>query len=629
MVLELRYFFRTGCVVSGIMLATLALGSCNLAKNQLTFDRETNKDLQEYRDGLSPEHPAINEPPATLPDFQSVVSTPADLKLPSPLVTVSVDQTVSLHDLMFELAEQAGVDLEMDPTVHGSLIFTAKDRPFNDVVDRICEMAGLRYTFQNNVLRIELDRPYLKDYKVSYMSTLRSAKTEIQTGISNGGGGSGGGAGSVSNNSGSNSDVKDDNEDDFWKDLDAGLKQVLASADNYTALATQEDPMAVPEPAPPPIPPTPGQPGAKGAAAVPPTPSNLPPTLNISPAPAAPAAKPVPATYSFSKATGIVTVFATEREQKQVQKFLDGFRREAMTQVLIEAKVLEVQLNDQYSTGIDWGTFGANLSRLVTSGTATLPMQAGTSVFNPAVSVASATNPGGNIFSLNMDFGHGFHPVISALSQYGSVRALSSPRVTVMNNQPAVVNVAKNLVYFNVKVTTTPSTSPGVPPTISYDSQQESVPDGVLLNVTPTANLDTGEIMMAVRPTVSKEVDTVQDPSIQLSVVTAGLPTTDVPNSPTPEMSVQEIDSIVKMQSGQTVVMGGLMKDSDNVNQIGIPVLGDIPILGNLFHAHGDAINKTELVIFLRASIVPGSNVDDTDRKVYKQFSNDTHPLKM
>ncbi len=168
----------------GITLATVSLGSCNLAKNQLTYDRAVDKDIQDFRDGLSPEHHPANEASAPLPEFQSVVSTPADLKLPSPLVTVSVNQTVSLHDLMFELAEQAGVDLEMDPNIHGSIIFTAKDRPFNDVVDRIAAMAGLRYTFANNVLRLELDRAYVKDYKVDYMSTARKNVSSITTGIS-------------------------------------------------------------------------------------------------------------------------------------------------------------------------------------------------------------------------------------------------------------------------------------------------------------------------------------------------------------------------------------------------------------------------------------------------------------
>ena len=94
-------------------------------------------------------------------------------------------------------------------------------------------------------------------------------------------------------------------------------------------------------------------------------------------------------------------------------------------------------------------------------------------------------------------------------------------------------------------------------------------------------------------------------------------------------MSVQEMDSILKMQSGQTMVMGGLMKDNNTVSQLGVPVLGDIPGVGALFRSHGDRMQKSELVIFLKASIVPGSNVEEMDRKIYKQFGNDTRSFRM
>jgi general secretion pathway protein D len=433
------------------------------------------------------------------------------------------------------------------------------------------------------------------------MSTARKSVSDISTGITNSSG-SGGAAGAPSTNAGSTSKVDNTNDSDFWKDIDAGLKQLLAASDTYTPLASLDEPVAVPEPPPPPPAPADGK-----APAVPPPPSSLPPSLNVSSAPAAAPVKSAPASYSISKETGIVSVFATERQHKLVQKFFDNYRRQSTTQVLIEAKVLEVTLNDQFATGIDWGAFN-------------LP--------SPGFIVPDTT---GGIFKIALRTkidGGDYKSILQALSQFGTVRSLSSPRVTVMNNQAAVVNVAENLVYFNIKATVTPATT-NSSPTVSYDSTQESVPDGVLLNVTPTANPDTGEIILAVRPTVSKEVDTVNDPSVALNILGNGGSAADVPNSPIPEMSVQEIDSIIKMQSGQTMVMGGLMKDANTVSQVGVPVLGDIPGIGILFHSHQDQVQKSELVIFLRASIVPGSNVEDMDRKAYKEFGNDTRPFPM
>ena len=569
-------------------LSTVALGSCTLAKNQLTFDRAANKDIQDYRDALAPE-PIPDTEKGAAPELQSIVSTPADLQLPSPLVTVSVNQTVSLRDLMFELADQAGVDLEMDPQIHGSIIFTAEDRPFNEVITRICDMAGLHYKFQNDVLRIELDRPYVKNYKVDYMTISRKSKSSINTSIS-----VSSATASATSSGGSEASIDNTYDTDFWKEIDTGLKQILTASDTYLSLATMTDPVATPVASAT----APAQVDASGRAV---SASALPPSLNVSmsSAPSEPAMPNAPSTYSISRQSGIVTVFASERQHKLVQKFLDTLRRSAMTQILIESKVLEVSLSDEFATGIDWSSI--NLTGLAAAqGTFSSP---------------GFLTPTTNVFKTSFDFGRGIKPVINALSRFGTVRALSSPRVTVMNNQPAVVNVTDSRVYFDITSTVTPATAVGVPPTITQTATIKTAPEGVLMNVVPTANTDTGEVILAIRPTVSKISEQVDDP------INVG--------NKIPELSVQEIDSIVKMQSGQTMMMGGLMKDANSVSQEGIPILGDVPIVGTLFRNHGDRVQKSELVIFLKATIVPGANSDDADRKLYKEFSNDRHPAQL
>lgn len=307
-----------------------------------------------------------------------------------------------------------------------------------------------------------------------------------------------------------------------------------------------------------------------------------------------------PATYSISKQTGIVSIFASERQHKMAQKFLSDFRKMTMTQVLIEARVLEVSLTDEFATGIDWGRVSLTGLTSVT-GTLTAPNFAA---------------PSSNLFTANFDLNGGLKPVISALSRFGTVRALSSPRVLVMNNQPAAVNVSSNKIYFDIQTTQTPSAIVGGAPTITRTGTVKSTPEGVLMNVLPTANFDTGEIILAVRPTVSKITAQIDDPVNDGNTI--------------PELSVQEIDSIVKLQSGQTMVMGGLMKDDNTISEEGIPVLGDVPMIGALFRNHGDRVQKSELVILLRATIVPGgTNADDMDRKMYRDFSQDRRPLRL
>jgi general secretion pathway protein D len=577
-------------------LVTVSLGSCSAAKNQMVFDRPAAKELQDFRAALEPV-PLPEETASGAPDFRPIVAVPSDMKLPSPLVTVSVNQTVSLRDLMFELAEQAGVDLELDPQIHGSIIFTAKDRPFNDVVDRICEMAGLSYQFKGNVLRVELDRPYIKNYKVDYMNVSRKSSSSINSNISVSGAGT-----DVSSSAGSSSSISNNSDSGFWRELDDGLRQVLTASDTYASMATQADPvpsslaMTMPlidvnnpnaSTTPPPLP------TATSA-----------PSLNVAQAEFTPPPPNQPATYSISKETGVVSVFASERQHRLVKKFLGELRAVSTVQVLIEAKVLEVSLTDEFSAGIDWGSVKLTGFANVNAG--------------------FPSTPAGSAFTAVFDLGKGNNvaPMINALSSFGTVRALSSPRVTVMNNNPAVVNVSENKVYFTIKATTTTTGSPPAT-TVTYDTTQQSVPEGVLLNVVPSANAGTGEILLAVRPTVSKKIGEVEDPTISLNNPLATV------KSLIPEMSVQEIDSIIKIQSGQTLVMGGLMKDQNNVERQGVPLLGEVPLFGALFRSHGDTVRKSELVILLRATIVPGSNADDQDRKIYKEFGLDRRPVRL
>lgn len=570
------HFFRSCYFLLVFALVTVSLGSCGMAKNQMDYDRANEATVQDYRDTLEPQP----EPPAEVssaPDFKPIVSMPADLSLPSPLVSISVNQSVSLSDLLFELASQADVDIEMDPKIRGSLIFTARERPFGEVIERICDMAGLRYTFKNNVLRVEEDAPYVKNYKVDYMNIARKAASSIKSDLSVSGGGS-----NISAGTSSNANISNSFSSNLWKELDEGLKQILTASDTYTGLASSTvtpvaTASATPATTPPPLPTAAGAAAGKDSQAL--------------PAP--------PATYSISKETGIISVFATQRQHKMVNQFLDEFRRVSTMQVLIEAKVLEVALTDEFSSGIDWGSINVT----------------GLSTLSATTSAPALSPPSLNFFRGNFDFGRGVKPVIQALSRFGTVRALSSPRVTVMNSQPAVVNVTNNSVYFDITTTTIPCSPSPCTPTTNKTAAIKSAPEGVLMNVLPTANPDTGEILLAVRPTVSKITKQIADP------INAG--------NTIPQLSVQEIDSVVKIQSGQTLVMGGLMKDGNVISQEGIPVLDGLPVLGALFRNHGDRIEKNELVILLRATVVPGSNITDADRKLFKNFSMDRRPSRL
>jgi general secretion pathway protein D len=191
-----------------------------------------------------------------------------------------------------------------------------------------------------------------------------------------------------------------------------------------------------------------------------------------------------------------------------------------------------------------------------------------------------------------------------------------------LNNQSAVLNVANNRVYFEIDVDVTEATV-NTPRTVDIQSQIRNVPEGVLINVQPSIDLDDGTISMAVRPTVTRIVDNVLDPGV--AFVSQGL-TTPI-ESRIPVVNIQEMDSVVRVRSGEALVMGGLMQDRTDSSQQGVPVLGEIPLLGSAFRKQVDKVQKTELVVFLKATIIEGGNIHRTDRDLYRRFSGDRRPL--
>jgi len=326
---------------------------------------------------------------------------------------------------------------------------------------------------------------------------------------------------------------------------------------------------------------------------------------------------------SINRQAGLISVFTTERNHKAVKKYLDELRRSVTAQVLIEAKVLEIALDEDYASGVDWASFFSPDSDVSVG--ASFPRGA---LFD------STSSPTDN-FNFALTTGD-FSLAIEALSRYGTVRALSSPRLTVLNNQAAVLNVATNLVYFELDIEVTTTADAGTQ--TSVDSEIQNVPEGVLINVVPSIDLDRRTVSMAIRPTITNVDEFVNDPGVALSIAfgSAGLSeslvnTLSNVTSPVPVVDVQEFDSVIEMPSGQAVVLGGLMRDRVRTAETGIPVLAEVPYVGNLFKSHTDKVEKTELVVFLKATIVDSADktIHNTDRDLYRTFSGDRRPFDL
>ncbi len=611
--LKSTYLFKRNFFTWVLCLFVLAGGvsSCDLAKNYTKTDRAAGMEFQDFRDGLSERLPEAEESEsagtnskASIPDLQPYIAMRSDTIESVPLVSVSVNQSVPIRDVLYELAQQAEYDIELDPNIRGSIIFTARNKPFDQVIDRISNMSGLRYKFEDSFLRVEVDKPYNKTYKVDYLSFIRSNQGSVTTSVSVV---SGEGA-----DTGSSYSSSSDSTADFWGELELNLTQILGGG-TTGALKTNRDPRISATAANPEV------------AAVSPNGTEVQAPQAVLTVESLPvdnadmdssSEDENPATFSLNKQAGMINVFASERTHKEIHEYLSSLRRSVTSQVLVEAKIFEVSLSDEYVNGIEWSSItddGRGIFRFLETTNTT---------------IGDLISPGGSVATIS-NFGVGYlggdaSAFIEAISGFGTVRALASPRMTVLNNQSAVLNVATNRVFFEVDLERETDDDTG-DVTLEVDTDIKSVPEGVLINVQPSINLEDRTISMLVRPTITRIVGTKSDPGVLFAAGDSGIV------SEIPEVNVQEIDTVVKVNSGQPIVMGGLLQDRMTDTQEGVPVLGEVPVLGSLFKTQSDLITKTELVIFLKATLIeaPGDTIHNTDRDLYRTFSGDRRPLEL
>src|SRR5574338_430382 len=246
----------------------------------------------------------------------------------------------------------------------------------------------------------------------------------------------------------------------------------------------------------------------------------------------------------------------------------------ARRQVLIEATLVEVTLSDGYQQGIDWSHLGGTAFGVKAP---TLDANTGSPITPFKISYLSK--------NLSID--------VSLLEAFGTVKVLSSPKLAVLNNQTAMLKVVDEFVYFNVKADTITTVNVGTSTTFTTTPQSVSV--GVVMAVTPQV-ADDGEITLNVRPTISSIQALKPDPNQALAE--AGV-TNEVP-----QIRTREIESVLRLRSGEVAVLGGLMEDRLDYKTGRVPILGAIPILGEALTSRVNAVQKTELVIFLRPVVL-------------------------
>ena len=317
--------------------------------------------------------------------------------------------------------------------------------------------------------------------------------------------------------------------------------------------------------------------------------------------------------------SGMIIVRALPSEIKVVKEYLLAAELIMKRQVILEAKILEVTLNDDFQSGINWTAIGnpsAGKSVIASQGGATVANAGGQNLIAiPGATGIRSANTATGIFGLTLSL-NDFTGIIDLLETQGTVQVLSSPRISTVNNQKAVIKVGTDE-FFVTEVTNNVTSSASGPAVSSPSVELTPFFSGIALDVTPQIGVD-DSIVLHVHPTVSEVVEqqrsfTVGDQPFEL---------------PLAQSSIRESDSIIYAQSDQVVVIGGLIQNVSKTSNAATPWASKIPIIGNAFKQKDQRSTKRELVILLRPRVFSDSVNAEVIKNSLERFSNFQSTIK-
>lgn len=474
-------------------------------------------------------HIGADSAPAAKSNIPQPVQQSAALPKPKPAAKTEtysvVVKDVKVEELLFALARDAKLNVDVHPGIRGTVTLNAIDQTLPQLLNRIAKQVDMRFELDGPNLVVMPDTPFLRTYKVDYVNMSRDTtgnvaiNTQIAS-ISPTAAGTGAGA-AAGGTSGNVSSTKVDNQakNRFWETLEQNVKDILRETDKEivvkrrVAEGQEQQTAAAGAPA--------QQPGAAATTAG----AGAAPVAQQTTQQSAQATKEYEtlqaASVMVNRETGFLMARATSRQHEKIQEFLDKVLSSARRQVLIEATIVEVRLNQNYQQGIDWqyinqGAAGralgqGSLTRTITFDPATNTIGATTSTNTLPSAITSS------LFSLAFRRGD-FLTAIKLLENFGTLRVLSSPKLSVLNNQTAILKVVDNFVYFQVKS----DTSQGQTSTLSnITTTPQSVAVGLVMSVTPQIS-ENSSVLLNVRPTISRITGTKRDPHPSLTIANLG-----------------------------------------------------------------------------------------------------------
>ncbi len=457
--------------------------------------------------------------------------------IPTELYTVVV-QKLPVEEVLFAIARDTTLDLDIVGDVTGDITLNAVQQPLELILRKIAHQVPLRYRLQDGGLLVEADDPLIKTYRVDYLNINRSSKTSVE--LTTQVGSLRASPDSASANSaanGSRMSIENTSENNFWEALIGSVAGIVGESESADSGKNSEN-------------------------------------------------------IFVNREAGLITVRARTAQHLLIDELIKNTVGSAKRQVLIEATVVEVTLNDSFESGVDWRLLDND------GGTAIEYAQ----LLSGSPQAADATASPDNLLTYRSTGGSlgDVTATLKLLQQFGDVQVLSSPKIIALNNQPAVLKVVDNRVYFTFKVNQ--QESEGGEVRTQIDSTVHSVPVGLVMNVTAFISAD-DEVILNVRPTISRILNFAEDPGPAL----AGQG--QIKNL-IPEIQVREMESLLRVHSGEVAIIGGLMQNRRDSRRAGLPGIADVPLFGRLFSRDTDTLEKTELLVFLRPTVIRDADLD-------------------
>ncbi|MFO7603479.1 MAG: pilus (MSHA type) biogenesis protein MshL [Gammaproteobacteria bacterium] len=543
-----RMYVQQATRVLSMALVTLLLAACaaeapRKAESWKIFEEALEGNNAKAQAGQAIEEPAMAD---LLP--------PINLQLPGqglldmePRFDIKVHRSPAKQFFM-SLVEGTPYNMVVHPGVQGEISLDLKNVSIDAVMNVVRKVYGYDYEKDATGYHVYADAMRTRNFKINYLAVKRKSSSEVRVSsgqvtesASNASNGATGG--SSSSGSVSGSQVSTQSNSDFWTELNEALKAMVGSGEGRSIVVSPH--------------------------------------------------------------SGMIVVRAMPEELRAVEQYLRDTQAIVQRQVIIEAKILEVELKEGFQAGINWAALEqTNNNRFLigqTGGggsvfdTGYTGIQGNTGTLDPSALnqiVGTTASAFGGAFSLALNISNDFAAFIELLKSQGDVHVLSSPQVSTVNNQKAVIKVGTDE-FFVTDIESSTNTTTG---TSSTQNNVQLTPffSGVALDVIPQIS-DDNNVVLHIHPTVvevterTKQINTSTTTSLSVPLAVS---------------TIRESDSIIRARSGQVVIIGGLMQNSTSDNEARVPGLGDIPVVGNLFRHKKQATRKSELVILLRPIVI-------------------------